>query len=45
MLKYFLFLKRGVIITKTTKVKEIDKDENIAACWYILTHTEKSVSA
>jgi hypothetical protein len=31
MLKYFLFLKRGVIITKTTKVKEIDKDENIAA--------------
>ena len=31
MLRYFFIAKRGVILTKTTKVKEIDKDENIAA--------------
>ena len=31
MLRYFFIAKRGVILTKTTKVKEIDEDENIAA--------------
>jgi len=31
MLRYFFIANRGVILTKTTKVKEIDKDENIAA--------------
>ena len=30
MLRYFFIAKRGVILTKTTKVKEIDEDENIA---------------
>ena len=31
MLRYFFIANRGVILTKTTKVKEIDEDENIAA--------------
>ena len=31
MLRYFFIANRGVILTKTTKVKEIDEDENITA--------------